>query len=64
MKELDFVLDCYLANHFAGADPAEIQLFDEFLELQDPELFGMLFETEHTPEKFVALAEKIRKPNR
>lgn len=60
MKELDFVLDRYLVRHFASADEAEIQRFDELLNLQDPQLFGILFETETTPERFVALAAKIR----
>lgn len=60
MKELDFVLDRYLARHFASASDAEIQLFDELLDIQDPELFGILFETEATPERFAILAAKIR----
>ena len=60
MKELDFVLDRYLERHFSAADEAEISLFDELLDIQDPELFGMLFETETTPERFATLAAKIR----
>ena len=60
MKELDFVLDRYLTRHFATADAVEIQRFDELLDLQDPELFGILFETETTPERFTTLAAKIR----
>ncbi|MEZ5447654.1 MAG: succinate dehydrogenase assembly factor 2 [Thiolinea sp.] len=60
MKELDFVLDRYLQRHFPHADAQEIALFSELLDLQDPALFGMLFETEATPERFAALAEKIR----
>ncbi len=60
MKELDFVLDRYLARHFASANEAEIQCFDALLDLQDPQLFGILFETEATPERFAALAAKIR----
>lgn len=60
MKELDFVLDRYLERHFTSADAEEIQRFDELLNLQDPQLFGILFETETTPEHFAALAAKIR----
>ncbi|CAA6825871.1 MAG: Unknown protein [uncultured Thiotrichaceae bacterium] len=60
MKELDFVLTRYLERHFESADKEEIRLFDELLELQDPVLFGVLFELEPTPEHFIALAEKIR----
>ena len=61
MKELDFVLDRYLARHFDAASADEINLFDELLELQDPTLFGILFETESTPERFAQLAAKIRR---
>ena len=60
MKELDFVLDRYLERHFVNADAAEIALFDELLNIQDPELFGIIFETTATPERFAALAAKIR----
>lgn len=60
MKELDFVLERYLNNHFRHANAEEIRCFDELLELQDPNLFGILFETEATPEQFQALAAKIR----
>lgn len=60
MKELDFVLERYLKNHFPQAATEEIQRFDELLELQDPNLFGILFQTEPTPEQFQALAAKIR----
>ena len=60
MKELDFVMDRYLERHFPSADAAEIALFDELLNIQDPELFGIIFETEETPERFEALAAKIR----
>jgi antitoxin CptB len=61
MKELDVVLTRYLERDFAAADPQELQLFDQLLELQDPILFGILFETEPTPEPFVQLAKKIRR---
>lgn len=60
MKELDFVLERYLVNHFPQADAEEIQRFNELLELQDPSLFGIIFQTEPTPEPFQALADKIR----
>ncbi len=60
MKELDFVLDRYLQNHFPQADAAETMCFDQLLELQDPVLFGILFGLEPTPPHFQALAAKIR----
>nr|CAA6823538.1 MAG: Unknown protein [uncultured Thiotrichaceae bacterium] len=60
MKELDFVLTRYMERDFESADEEEIRQFDELLELQDPLLFGILFETEPTPERFLRLAEKIR----
>lgn len=61
MKELDVVLTRYLQRDFESADKEEIRLFDELLELQDPVLFGILFELEPTPEHFISLADKIRK---
>ena len=60
MKELDVVLERYLVNHFPQANPEELERFNELLELQDPQLFGIIFQTELTPEKFQHLAEKIR----
>ncbi len=38
MKELDLVLERWLARHFDTASAAERQAFAEFLELPDPEL--------------------------
>ncbi|MEZ5535142.1 MAG: succinate dehydrogenase assembly factor 2 [Thiolinea sp.] len=61
MKELDVVLTRYLERDFPTADPQETELFDTLLELQDPILFGILFETEPTPEPFIELAAKIRR---
>jgi len=61
MKELDFVLDRYLERHFDAASADEIALLDELLDLQDPNLFGILFEIESTPERFAPLAAKIRR---
>lgn len=61
MKELDFVLTRYLERDFKTADAEEIQRFDELLELQDPILFGVLFQTDPTPEQFIELAAKIRR---
>lgn len=60
MKELDFVLDRYLKHYFPHADAEELQCFDELLELQDPILFGIIFETEPTPNHLQRLAAKIR----
>jgi antitoxin CptB len=38
MKELDLVLERWLARYYASASEAERQAFAEFLELPDPEL--------------------------
>ncbi|MCC7462572.1 MAG: succinate dehydrogenase assembly factor 2 [Gammaproteobacteria bacterium] len=38
MKELDLLLERWLAQHYPAAGPAERQAFAEFLELPDPEL--------------------------
>jgi antitoxin CptB len=38
MKELDLILQAWLAEGYERATPAERRLFAEFLELPDPEL--------------------------
>jgi len=60
MKELDFVLDRYLEQHFPHADADEKQLFDSLLDTQDPQLFGWIFELESVPEAYQAITAKIR----
>ena len=42
MKELDLLLERYLAERYAGAGPEEQGAFRELLDMQDPELFAFV----------------------
>ena len=46
MRELDVVLQRYLAGSYSQAPAAEQQAFEALLELQDPQLFAYLVGTE------------------
>ena len=43
MKELDIVLTHYLENSFAQASDTEREAFETILDMQDPELYFLLF---------------------
>jgi succinate dehydrogenase flavin-adding protein (antitoxin of CptAB toxin-antitoxin module) len=42
MKELDLILEGWLAQRYGRASPAERALFAAFLELPDPQIAGYL----------------------
>jgi antitoxin CptB len=42
MKELDLLLERYLAERYLDADPVEQGAFRELLDMQDPELFAFI----------------------
>jgi antitoxin CptB len=42
MKELDLLLERYLAERYPGADAVEQAAFRELLEMQDPDLFAFV----------------------
>jgi antitoxin CptB len=42
MKELDLLLERYLAERYPGAEAAEQSAFRELLDMQDPELFAFV----------------------
>ena len=42
MKELDLLLDRYLAERYPAVDAAEQGAFRELLDMQDPELFAFI----------------------
>ncbi|MFI4968223.1 MAG: succinate dehydrogenase assembly factor 2 [Gammaproteobacteria bacterium] len=42
MKELDLLLEHYLAECYPSADAVEQSAFRELLEMQDPELFAFV----------------------
>lgn len=61
MLELDFVLERYLDDHFASADPAEQILFQSLLTAQDPELQAWILNgISHPDPAFHALISRIR----
>lgn len=61
MLELDFVLERYLDNHYAGADPQEQRRFKALLTAQDPELQVWLLNGEPHPEAdYHPLIKRIR----
>lgn len=61
MRELDVVLLHYLDNVYAEAHPDEQAAFRRCLELQDPDILGLLTGREDSPDKAVArVVAKIR----
>jgi len=42
MKELDLLLERYLAEHYSSAEATEQGAFRELLDMQDPELFAFV----------------------
>jgi len=42
MKELDLLLERYLAERYPGAGPEEQDAFRALLEMQDPELYAFV----------------------
>ena len=61
MKELDVLLERWLARHGSAANSAEIGAFEALLDLQDPELARHLLAGEPHPEPSVqSVLERIR----
>lgn len=61
MLELDYVLERYLDECYAAADPAERALFRELLTAQDPELQAWLLNGEpHADPAWQPLIRRIR----
>jgi antitoxin CptB len=61
MKELDVLLERYARGTLPGASPADRQLLDGLLELQDPVLAGyFLAGVEPTDPPLAALVARIR----
>jgi antitoxin CptB len=54
MKELDFLLERWLAERYPGADPVRREAFHRLLEAQDPELIAWLFRRERPADAAVA----------
>jgi len=65
MKELDVLLERWLARDLPGADPATVACYQRLLELQDPELARYLVAGEPHPDPEVArVVARIRSADR
>ena len=64
MKELDFLLERWLDQHYAAADEQRRQAFQRLLEAQDPQLVAWLFERERPADAAVAalIDELLERP--
>lgn len=51
MKELDLVLTNYLERHYPDADETQRSGFRKLLNLQDPELYGVILGKQTTDDK-------------
>ncbi|MEY2624876.1 MAG: succinate dehydrogenase assembly factor 2 [Gammaproteobacteria bacterium] len=61
MKELDVLLERWLARHGSAATAPEITAFEALLDLQDPELARYLLAGEpHTESVIRSVIERIR----
>lgn len=49
MKELDVLLEGFLARRYDGLDPARQQAFRALLELEDPDLYACLLGQQTAP---------------
>lgn len=54
MRELDQLLIGFLEQHFAGLTASKKQAFFRLLDLQDPELFGLLVRGNAAPDPDIA----------
>lgn len=60
MKELDLVLQGWLARRWPAADAAECAAFEQLLELPDPELHGLLLGHAVPPPPLESLVRELR----
>ncbi|MEN9526982.1 MAG: hypothetical protein RLY56_933 [Pseudomonadota bacterium] len=61
MKELDVLLERWLAAHGAAAPARDLALFESLLQWQDPELVRYLIAGEiHSDPEYAALLQAIR----
>lgn len=60
MRELDWILDRFVAGHYEALSAAEKSTFAEFLELPDPDLHAYLVgRAEPTDSRLVRLLQRI-----
>ncbi len=64
-RELDALLGGWIDAHYAGADPAQRQAFDELLDAQDPDLWDWVMGHAHPPRRdWQAIIDDIRARHR
>lgn len=59
MKELDVLLERYLDERLAQADPEERRAFEALLDVQDPIIFGYCFGALAPPPEFTRVIERL-----
>lgn len=65
MKELDLLLTRWLRERAAQATPVEMQAFERFLELPDPQLAAYLWRGDDPEDpEFLELVRYLRGPSR
>jgi antitoxin CptB len=60
MKELDVLLERYLAQHFDTASPAQRLAFVQLLDREDPELWAWLVGQAPAPADYADVVERIQ----
>lgn len=53
MKELDVAMIAYLEKFYSDASPADQQAFEDLIDMQDPKLFALITEKEHTDDESI-----------
>ncbi len=63
MKELDVLLERYLARDYPQAEPSEQAQFERLLEMEDPDLCDRCMGRVVAEPEFAPLIAKIRAPH-
>lgn len=59
VKELDLVLQRYLATHYETAEPQEQEMFLRILDCPDPDLLAWIYGLRKPPEQFSKIINKL-----
>jgi antitoxin CptB len=60
MRELDVLLERYLARDYAAATRAQQQAFQRLLDQEDPELWAWVLGQSESPAEFANVVDRIR----
>jgi antitoxin CptB len=61
MRELDVLLERYLANHYDAAPPAQQHAFQRLLGREDPELWAWVLGHSEPPADLADAVERLRR---